>query len=75
MAKAAAVPCEAATSAEAFTQSSQVASFPGRATPACSNKVLLAKPPVRVSCVMKPVIASLPSSRIQSAWAPKLVRQ
>ena len=59
----------------AAAQSSQVASSPGSATPACSNSVLLAKPPVSVSCVMKPVMASEPSGRIQSAWAPKFSSQ
>jgi hypothetical protein len=54
----------------AAAQSSQVAFSPGSATPAWSNKVLLAKPPVSVICVMKPVIALEPSGRIQSAWSP-----
>ena len=75
MAKAAGRSSASATSAEASTQSSQVAPSPGSATPACSKSVALAKPPVSVSWVMKPGIASEPSGRIQSSVSAKLVRQ
>ena len=57
----------------ASTHSSHVAFSPGSATPACSNSVLLAKPPVSVSCVMKPGMALEPSGRIQSSVIAEIV--
>ncbi len=60
------------TFAAASTHSSQVALGPGNGTPACSNSVLFAKPPVSVIWVINPVIDFEPSGRIQSNSLPKL---